>query len=253
MTRMEPRVAVVTGAGRGIGAGIAARLAAEGRTVAVVDLDAEAAVARANELRAGGHRAAGYGLDVSDEPAVAEVVARIEADLGAPTILVNNAGITRDNLLFKMTLSDWDAVMDVHLKGPFLLSREVQRFMVKQKFGRIVNISSTSALGNRGQANYAAAKAGIQGFTKALAIELGPFGITCNAIGPGFVDTAMTRATADRIGVEFDQAVADAEKVTPVRRIGTPADIADGVAFFSSDHAGFVTGQVLYIAGGPTV
>lgn len=253
MAEMESRVAIVTGAGRGIGAGIAHRLAAEGRTIAVVDLDADAAADQARQLQSAGHRAAGFGLDVGDESAVAEVIAQIDAELGAPTILVNNAGITRDNLLFKMTLSDWDAVMNVHLKGPFLLAREVQRFMVEQKFGRIVNISSTSALGQRGQANYAAAKAGVQGFTKALAIELGPFGITCNAIGPGFVDTAMTRATADRIGVEFDSAVSDAEKVTPVRRIGTPADIADGVAYFSSDQAGFVTGQVLYIAGGPTV
>jgi 3-oxoacyl-[acyl-carrier protein] reductase len=190
-------------------------------------------------------------VDVSRPEQVEAAVARVADELGAPTILVNNAGIIRDNLLFKMTTSEWDSVIDVHLRGSFLMSRAVQGYMTKAGFGRIINLSSTSALGNRGQANYAAAKAGLQGFTKTLALELGKFGVTANAIAPGFIETEMTRATAERMGVSFDDFKAALVKDIPVARGGLPADIAHAVSFFASEGAGFVSGQVLYVAGGP--
>src|SRR4051812_35988367 len=174
------RVAIVTGGARGIGAATAVRLAADGLAVAVVDLDEASCAGVVEEIAKAGGRAVGVGADVSDSDAVAGAVARVAEELGAPTVLVNNAGVLRDNLLFKMTDSDWDTVISVHLRGAFLMSRAVQAHMTAEKYGRIVNLSSTSALGNRGQANYAAAKAGLQGFTKTLAIELGPFGVTCN-------------------------------------------------------------------------
>jgi 3-oxoacyl-[acyl-carrier protein] reductase len=167
-------------------------------------------------------------------------------------VLVNNAGITRDNLLFKMTEDDWDSVLAVHLRGSFLMSRAVQQYMTKAGWGRIVNVSSTSALGNRGQANYAAAKAGLQGFTKTLAIELGKFGVTVNAVAPGFIATDMTAQTAERMGISFEDFKKGAAEQIPVRRVGTPDDIAHTVAYFVSDGASFVSGQVLYVAGGPT-
>ena len=150
-----------------------------------------------------------------------------------------------------MTDEDWQTVMDVHLKGAFYCSRAAQKVMVEQKYGRIINISSTSALGNRGQANYSAAKAGLQGFTKTLAIELGKFGITVNAVAPGFIETEMTRATAARIGLDFGQFVEEVKKQIPVGRIGQPEDIAAALLFFASEEASFVNGQVLYVAGGP--
>ncbi|MEU7906237.1 3-oxoacyl-ACP reductase FabG [Actinoplanes sp. NPDC049118] len=245
------RIAIVTGAARGIGAGAAKRLAADGLAVAVVDLDEAAGKPVVEEIERAGGRAVALGIDVSDEQAVRAGVARIAQELGAPTVLVNNAGILRDNLLFKMTADDWDAVMNVHLRGSFLMSREVQKHQLEARWGRIVNLSSTSALGNRGQANYAAAKAGVQGFTKTLAIELGKFGVTVNAIAPGFIETEMTAATAERIGVPFDDLKKAAAAEIPVARTGTPEDIAHAVSFFVSEGAGFVSGQVLYVAGGP--
>jgi 3-oxoacyl-[acyl-carrier protein] reductase len=172
-------------------------------------------------------------------------------ELGGPTILVNNAGITRDNLIFKMTEEDWDAVIGVHLRGSFLMTRAVQGFMTQEKFGRIVSLSSTSAQGNRGQVNYSAAKAGLQGFTKTLAIELGRFGVTANAVAPGFIQTEMTRATAERLGVSFEDFIAHSAAEIPVQRVGQPEDIASTIAFLTSDEAGFVSGQVIYVAGGP--
>src|SRR5699024_10053912 len=159
--------------------------------------------------------------------------------------------VIRDNLLFKMTEDDWDTVLDVHLRGAFLMSRAVQRHMTEQGWGRIVNLSSTSALGNRGQANYSAAKAGLQGFTKTLALELGPFGVTANAIAPGFIETEMTASTAERLGITFEEFTAKTAAAIPVRRTGKPADIANAVSFFASENAGFVSGQVMYVAGGP--
>ena len=224
--RRTPRTAIVTGAARGIGAAVAARLAADGHAVAVVDLDETACADTVAAITKAGGKALAVGCDVSDEEQVAAAVTRIAAELGAPTILVNNAGILRDNLLFKMTVGDWDAVMNVHLRGAFLMSRAAQKHMVDAGFGRIVNLSSTSALGNRGQANYAAAKAGMQGFTKTLAIELGKFGVTANAIAPGFIETDMTRATAARMGVDFDVFREVAISQIPVGRSGKPEDIA---------------------------
>lgn len=245
------RTAIVTGAARGIGAAVARRLAADGHAVAVLDLDAAACAPVVAEIEAAGGRALAVGADVSDESAVAAAVEDVAAGLGAPTVLVNNAGILRDNLLFKMTVADWDAVMGVHLRGAFLMSRAVQGHMRQKGFGRIVNLSSTSALGNRGQANYSAAKAGLQGLTKTLAIELGRFGVTVNAVAPGFIETEMTHATAARMGVSFDDFTTHAAEHIPVGRIGQPDDIAHTVAFLVSEGAGFVSGQVLYVAGGP--
>ncbi|WP_030276545.1 3-oxoacyl-ACP reductase FabG [Streptomyces sp. NRRL B-24484] len=245
------RTAVVTGAARGIGAAVAKRLAADGLSVAVIDLDEEACKPVVEEIEAAGGRALAVGVDVADEPGVQGAVDRIARELGAPTVLVNNAGITRDNLLFKMTADDWDAVMNVHLRGSFLMTRAVQGHMTEAGWGRIVNLSSTSALGNRGQANYSAAKAGIQGLTKTLAIELGRFGVTANAIAPGFIETEMTAETARRIGMTFDEFKAAAAMQIPVARTGRPEDIAHAVSFFAGEGAGFVSGQVLYVAGGP--
>jgi len=245
------RTALVTGAARGIGAAIALRLAADDNAVAVLDLDAAACADTVAAIESAGGRALALGADVADAAAVERAVGRVADELGAPTILVNNAGIIRDNLLFKMTEDDWDAVLRVHLRGAFLATRAVQSHMVDAGWGRIVNLSSTSALGNRGQVNYAAAKAGMQGFTKTLALELGRYGVTANAIAPGFIQTDMTRATAERIGVAYDDFVAAAAKEIPAGRAGTPDDIAAAASFFCSDDAGFVSGQVLYVAGGP--
>ncbi|HEU5045022.1 MAG TPA: 3-oxoacyl-ACP reductase FabG [Nocardioidaceae bacterium] len=247
----ESRTAIVTGAGRGIGAAIAARLAADGLAVACLDIDATTADETAKSIAGTGARAAGFAVDVSDEDAVQQVVADVAGELGAPTVLVNNAGVLRDNLLFKMSASDWDTVMSVHLRGTFLMTRAAQKHMIDAGHGRIVNLSSTSALGNRGQANYAAAKAGLQGFTKTVAQELGRFGVTCNAVAPGFIVTDMTRATAERVGQSFEEFSAARVANIPVNRPGQPEDVADAVSFFCSPRAGFVSGQVLYVAGGP--
>jgi 3-oxoacyl-[acyl-carrier protein] reductase len=245
------RTAIVTGAARGIGAATARRLAQDGFAVAVLDLLEDQAKATAEAIVADGGRALAVGVDVADEESVAAAVARVTAELGAPTVLVNNAGILRDNLLFKMSADDWDSVLSVHLRGAFLMTRAVQASMVEARFGRIVNLSSTSALGNRGQANYSAAKAGMQGFTKTLAIELGKFGVTANAVAPGVVETDMIRATAERIGMPLADYLRAAAEDVPVGRVGQPEDIANAVSFFCSEQSGFVSGQVLYVAGGP--
>ncbi|MFY9232480.1 MAG: 3-oxoacyl-ACP reductase FabG [Candidatus Nanopelagicales bacterium] len=247
------RVAIVSGAARGIGAAMASRFAADGMAVALVDLDAAGASATADAIAQAGGRALALEADVTDEAQVSDVVARATAELGSPTVLVNNAGILRDNLIFKMTLEDWDAVMNVHLRGAFLMTRAVQAHMVEAKWGRVISLSSISALGNRGQVNYSAAKAGLQGFTKTVAIELGPFGVTANAIAPGFIASDMTRATAERMGVDFEEFTAAVAKETPVRRVGVPEDISNVASFLASDEASFVSGQVLYVAGGPSV
>jgi 3-oxoacyl-[acyl-carrier protein] reductase len=246
-----PRTAIVTGAARGIGAAVAKRLAADGHAVAVLDLDEAACAETVDAITAAGGRALAVGVDVADEAAAQAAVDRVAQELGAPTILINNAGITRDNLIFKMTVEDWDAVLGVHLRGSFLITRAAQKYMTEAKWGRIVNLSSTSALGNRGQVNYAAAKAGMQGFTKTLAIELGKFGVTANAIAPGFIQTEMTKATAERLGVSFEDFIAFSAKEIPVQRVGQPEDIAATTSFLTSEEAGFVSGQVIYVAGGP--
>ncbi|MCL4422466.1 MAG: 3-oxoacyl-ACP reductase FabG [Actinobacteria bacterium] len=251
MTEKLNRTAIVTGAARGIGAAIARRLSQDGFAVGVLDLDETTCKPTVSDIAAFGGKAMAVSVDVSDEQAVESAVTRVAEELGAPTVLVNNAGITRDNLLFKMTTADWDAVMGVHLRGSFLMSRATQRYMTEARWGRIVNLSSTSALGNRGQANYSSAKAGLQGFTKTLAIELGKFGITVNAIAPGFIETDMTADTAKRIGISFDDFKAMAASEIPVGRVGQPEDIAAAVSFFVREEASFVSGQVLYVAGGP--
>lgn len=251
MGNLTESVAMVTGSGRGIGAATAKRLAADGATVAVIDLRESDTADTVNAIVEAGGQAIGIGCDVSNAEQVEAAVRQIEEKYGRLDILVNNAGVIRDNMLYKMSESDWDTVMNIHLKGSFLCARAAQRLMVQQKYGKIVNTSSTSALGNRGQANYSAAKMGLQGFTRTLAIELGPFNINVNAVAPGFIDTDMTRATAERMGVspeDFQQMVA---KEVPLRRVGKPEDIANVVAFLVSDDASYVSGQVIYIAGGP--
>ncbi|MDG3009595.1 SDR family oxidoreductase [Rhodococcus sp. D2-41] len=248
---MTQRTAIVTGSARGIGAAVAKRLAADGFQVAVLDLDESACAATVDAIKSAGGQALAVGADVSDEAAVAAAVEKVATELGAPTVLVNNAGILRDNLLFKMSVDDWDMVMNVHLRGAFLMTRAVQKYMVDAAYGRIVNLSSTSALGNRGQVNYSAAKAGMQGFTKTLAIELGKFGVTANAIAPGFIVTDMTAATAARVGADFEDFKKLMAAQIPVARPGQPEDIAHAASFFASEAAGFVSGQVLYVAGGP--
>ena len=245
------RVAIVTGAARGIGAATARRLASDGMAVAVLDLDAGACARTVDAITGAGGHAVAVGADVSDAGQVATAVGKVAAELGPPAVLINNAGIIRDNLLFKMSEDDWDMVLGVHLRGAFLMSRAVQKYMVDQRYGRIVNLSSSSALGNRGQVNYSAAKAGMQGFTKTLAIELGPFGVTANAVAPGFIATDMTAATAARVGVAFEDFAKVAAERIPVRRVGQPADVANVISFLVSEGAGFVSGQVIYVAGGP--
>jgi 3-oxoacyl-[acyl-carrier protein] reductase len=237
-------------AARGIGAATAIRLAADGLAVAVLDLEEEAARGTVAQIEAAGGRALAVGADVGDAEQAAGAVERVATELGPPVVLVNNAGVTRDNLLFKMSDDDWDAVIAVHLRGAFLMTRAAQKHFVEQKYGRVVCLSSVSALGNRGQANYAAAKMGLQGFVRTLGIELGPFGVTANAIAPGFIATDMTDATAARVGMsveDFQQAAADRN---PVRRVGFPDDIAAAAAFLCSDEASYITGQTLYVDGG---
>jgi 3-oxoacyl-[acyl-carrier protein] reductase len=250
MPGVQGRVALVTGAAQGIGAAVAQRLAADGAKVGVLDLQEDAAQAVADEITKAGGTAIGLGADVSKRDQVQAAVDSLVAEYGGLQILVNNAGVLRDNLLFKMTDDDWTLVMEVHLRGAFLCSQISQKHMVEAKYGRIVSMSSTSALGNRGQANYSTAKAGLQGLTKTLAIELGPFGVTANAIAPGFIETAMTKATAERIGTTIEAMREGAASSLPVRRGGKPEDIANTVAFLAGEESGYVTGQVIYVDGG---
>ncbi|QIX53870.1 3-oxoacyl-ACP reductase FabG [Rhodococcus sp. DMU1] len=245
------RVAVITGAARGIGAATAKRLAQDGFTVALLDLDEAACAETVGQIIDDGGQALAIGTDVADRAHVTSAIERVATELGPPVVLVNNAGVTRDNLLVKMVDSEWDLVMNVHLKGAYLMTQAVLPHMREAGWGRIVNLSSASALGNRGQANYSAAKAGLQGFTKTMAIEAGPYGVTVNAIAPGFIATDMTAATAERLGVAFDDFKATAAEKIPVRRVGRPEDIAGTASFLVGDDASFVSGQVLYVAGGP--
>lgn len=251
MDRLKNRVAFVTGAGQGIGLATAKRFAQEGASVCMADVNAATLEAAASMLRAEGLEVAAMTVDVTQREGVEASIDETARRYGRLDILVNNAGIIRDNLIFKMSDDDWQAVIDVHLKGAFLCSRAAQKHMVEQRYGRIVNLSSISALGNRGQANYAAVKAGLQGFTKTLAIELGKFGVTCNAVAPGFIETEMTRATAARMEVPFEQFVEEMARGIPVQRSGKPEDVAAAILFFASEEASFVSGQVLYVAGGP--
>ncbi|UJL45517.1 SDR family oxidoreductase [Virgibacillus sp. NKC19-16] len=249
--RFEGRVAFITGGSRGIGKGVAQTLAEEGAKVAIVDINEEALVKTASELTDQGYDIFSKVVNVVESDEMETAMKEVVNDFGSLDILVNNAGVIRDNLLFKMTDSDWNQVMDVHLKGTFNAVRAAQKYMVKNKYGRIINTSSTSALGNRGQSNYATAKAGLQGLTKTLAIELGKFGITTNAVAPGFIETEMTKETAERIGVPFEDLVKASVETIPVGRSGKPVDIANAVAFFADEKSSFVNGQVIYVAGGP--
>ncbi|MDN4522994.1 3-oxoacyl-ACP reductase FabG [Fictibacillus fluitans] len=253
MKRLNGRSAFITGGSRGIGKAIAKAFASEGAKVCVADLQQQALLELEQEFTQEGWDLFTFQMDVTDKHQVEQGFYKAVEEMGSLDILVNNAGITRDNLLFKMEDDDWDKVMDVHLKGTFYCSRAAQAYMVKQRFGRIINISSVSALGNRGQANYSTAKAGLQGLTKTLAIELGPYGITVNAIGPGFIETAMTQATADRLGMSFEELIAYKTKEIPVGRTGKPEDIAQAALFFADNASSFVNGQVLYVTGGPAV
>lgn len=249
--RFEGRVAFVTGGSRGIGKGIVDLLAQEGAKVAIIDVNEEALSEAAADLKEKGYDVYTKVASVVEADQVENAVKEVYEKFGSVDILVNNAGVIRDNMLYKMTDSDWQTVMDIHLKGSFNAARAVQKYMVEKKYGRIINISSTSALGNRGQANYATAKAGLQGFTKTLAIELGRYGITANSVAPGFIETEMTKETARRIGITFEQMIEASVSKIPVGRSGKPEDIANAVAFFADEASSFVNGQVIYVAGGP--
>jgi 3-oxoacyl-[acyl-carrier protein] reductase len=251
MSRLEGRVALITGAGRGIGAATATRLAAEGARVALADLDFATCEATAKGIAESGAETLALRVDVADAESVRQMVDASLARFERLDILVNNAGIIRDNFVHKMSDEDFDRVLSVHLRGAFLCSRAAQKHMVDQKYGRIISVSSTSALGNQGQANYSAAKAGIQGLTRTLALELGRFGITANAVAPGFIDTDMTRATAARLGLTPEAFKEAAAQRVAVRRIGQPEEVASVIAFLASDDASFVSGQTIYVAGGP--
>ncbi|WP_088040991.1 3-oxoacyl-ACP reductase FabG [Bacillus sp. EAC] len=247
--RFEGKVAFITGGSRGIGKDIVELFASEGAKVAIIDVNKEAISQTAEEFKQ--YEIYTKIANVVEANEVEEAMKEVNERFGSIDIVVNNAGVIRDNLLFKMTDSDWQAVMDVHLKGSFNVVRAAQAYMVKQQYGRIINISSTSALGNRGQANYATAKAGLQGLTKTLAIELGKYGITTNAVAPGFIETEMTRETASRIGISFEQLIEASLSQIPAGRTGKPEDIANAVAFFADEKSSYVNGQVLYVAGGP--
>ena len=242
---------MVTGAGRGIGEATARRFAREGARVCLTDVGAEDVTTTARQLVEEGMDAFAVRVDVTSHSEVENAVSGVVNRYGRLDILVNNAGVTKDSLIYKMTDEDWRTVMNVHLTGTFFSSRAAQKYMVENNYGRIINVSSTSALGSRGQANYAAAKAGIQGFTKTLAVELGRYSITANAVAPGFIETEMTRDTAARLGVDFDDFVAQRVQSIPVGRSGWPEDVAAAILYFASEEASFVSGQVLYVAGGP--
>lgn len=248
---MAQRTAIVTGGARGIGTAVSERFAADEMKVAIIDLNEADARKVVDRISDDGGEAITVAADITDEDAPERAVTEVAEKLGPPTVLVNNAGILKDNLLFKMPMREFHAVLNVHLTGNFLVTKACQTYMVEEKFGPIISMSSTSALGNRGQVNYSAAKAGIQGITKTYAFEVGKFGITANAIVPGFIETEMTRATAERLGTSFEEFTTGAPERIPVQRTGSPENVAHTASFLASEGAGFVSGQVIYVAGGP--
>ncbi|MBI5686670.1 MAG: 3-oxoacyl-[acyl-carrier-protein] reductase [Verrucomicrobia bacterium] len=244
MGNLNNKIALVTGAGRGIGQAIALKLAADGADVAVVDLKPEFCAETCEKVRALGRRAWAYGADVSQAASVEETVAKVLADCGKVDILVNNAGITKDTLLMRMSEADWDAVLDINLKGTFLFTKSLAREFVKQRSGRIVNIASVIGLvGNAGQCNYGASKAGVIGLTKSVARELASRSVTCNAVAPGFIETRMTAVLSEELRQKMMANI-------PLRRLGSPEDVANAVHFLASDQAAYITGQVLTVDGG---
>lgn len=245
------RTAIVTGAAGGIGAAVARRLAGDGLAVAVIDVDEAACAATVDSIRGDGGTAVGIGCDVSDEAAVTAAVSRVCTQLAPPTVVVSNAGIGPFALLEDLTVDQWDTVMGVNLRGAFLFSRAARPFMVDAGWGRIVTISSISAVNDAGRADYAASKAGLIGFTKTLALQLGRHGITANSIAPGFVVSEMTKRTANRLGRDFEEHQRVAAQSIPVGRVGQPEDIAHTASYLVHPAAGFVSGQVIYVAGGP--
>jgi 3-oxoacyl-[acyl-carrier protein] reductase len=251
MGRLDGRVAVVTGAGRGIGAAEAVRLAQDGANVAVLDLTEEAGRETVEAIEATGSEALAVGADVSNAKEVTAAFERVVDHFGRIDILVNNAGVLRDNLLFKMSEDDWDTVLDVHLKGSFLCSREAQKYMVEQEYGKIVMTSSIVALGNKGQVNYSAAKAGLQAMARTLALELGRYNINVNAIAPGWIETEMTKEAAERVGMTMEEMKERFARNIPLRRFGRVEDVANVVAFLVSDEASYISGETIYVAGGP--
>ncbi|HSE64145.1 MAG TPA: 3-oxoacyl-[acyl-carrier-protein] reductase [Thermoanaerobaculia bacterium] len=244
MKRFEGRIALVTGASRGIGAAIARRLGAEGATVLAAARSAEGLERVVSEIVAGAGRAEAVTIDISDPASIESAVKESLASHGQIDVLVNNAGITEDNLVLRMSRESWDRVLTTNLTGAFLLTQAVVKSMVRRRYGRIVNVTSIVGLmGNAGQANYAAAKAGLVGLTKSVARELGSRNVTCNAVAPGFIETAMT----DRMTEEARAALTGQ---IPLQRLGRPEDVANAVAYLASEEAGYVTGTVLNVSGG---
>ncbi len=250
--KLDGRVAVVTGAGRGIGAAEAIKMAQEGAGVAVLDLSAEAGQDTVATIKKAGGEAVAIACDVSSAKQVGAAFEEVANRFGRIDILVNNAGLLRDNLLFKMSEDDWDKVLDVHLKGSFLCSQAVQQYMVEQEYGRIIMTSSIVALGNKGQVNYSAAKAGLQAMARTLALELGRFNVTVNAVAPGWIETEMTKEAAERVGITMEDMKERFAKNIPLRRFGRPEDVANVVAFLASDDASYISGETIYVAGGPS-
>ena len=251
--KLEKKVAVVTGAGRGIGKAIATKLAEEGARVVVSDVDLAFAESLAEKLKVMGREALAIKADVSNGQEVESMFEQAEQRFGGVDILVNNAGIRRDAPVHKISEKDWDSAIAVQLKGSFNCARAAQKYMVRQNYGKIVNLSSPvpASLGNRGQTSYASASAAIEGFTKALALELGRYNINVNCVAPDFIDTEMTRNTARKEGMYLDDFKRFALAQIPLRRLGTPEDVANVVLFLVCDESSFISGQVICVRGGP--